>query len=126
MDIDRRRVGGERRRERRVPLVAAVLGRAGGSRELAQVANIGRSGMLLVRVPDGRAWARTEGRGGVALSFELPGGGGELIEVSAEVVFDRPLGRFRATGVRFSEFHRTSDARRIDAYVAATAGGAVA
>ena len=63
---------------------------------LAQAANIGPLGMTLRHVGDA-AWAvRTP----VALTFALPGG--PLIQVRAEVVFDRPESGGRTVGVRFA------------------------
>jgi hypothetical protein len=106
---ERRRSERERRGVPRAPLTAGVL----EGERLAQTANIGALGMTLMRpVEDGGYEAARR----LALRFQLPGQD-ELIEVAAEVVFDRPAGKLRETGVRFRDLDGTAR-ERIAAFVA--------
>jgi hypothetical protein len=96
MPTDRRRAERERRESRRVSAVFAVRKGAGRGVVLGQVEDIGPAGMLL-------RWPRDAAAPGdaVALSFTLPGGA-RAIEARAEVVSERPSGRYCRTGVRFT------------------------
>lgn len=79
---------------------------------LAQAANLGLTGMKVCRCADASEPTLPE-RTPLQVAFELPDGG-TLVEVSAEVVFDRPQGRdprFRATGLRFGTLSPDIDAR---------------
>src|SRR5262245_34808872 len=108
MHEDRRRSERERRGAPRAPLTAGVL----DGERLAQTANIGALGMTLMRPASDGSYeaART-----LALRMQLPEQD-ELIEVAAEVVFDRPAGRLRATGVRFRDLDGAAR-ERIAAFV---------
>ncbi len=109
---DRRLAARERRRAARAPLTAAVARRIGAATHLAQASNIGTDGMTL-RFPGDSAPVP---RAPVALVFELPDGN-ELIQVRAEVVFDRIEGAYRTAGMRFHGLD-PGDARRIERFVA--------
>ncbi len=106
---DRRRAPGERRGCRRLPFVAAVRHRLGSpvSLQVALSANLGLTGMQVSRCTgpeDGNAYAAgLTPSTPVQVAFQLPDGGA-LVELCAEVVFDRPQGaRLRTTGLRFGE-----------------------
>jgi hypothetical protein len=112
---DRRRSSRERRVARRAPFVAAVRQSAGEELTLALAQDLGERGMKL-RVPPPARWADEP----VALAFELPDGG-ELLEVEGAVVFERALGAYRETGIRFlsmSPRDRSRIARYLDASLA--------
>ncbi len=97
---DRRRAPRERRSSRRLPFVAAVRQGPGPAPQLSQAADLGLFGMQ-VRRCSGDPLA-----GPLHLSFALPDGGAELLQLMAEVVFDRPSsedGRYFSTGLRFSQ-----------------------
>jgi c-di-GMP-binding flagellar brake protein YcgR len=95
MFLDRRRADRERRLSRRVSAVFAVK-TAGSAALLGQAEDIGLSGMAL-RWPKDADFDES-----VTLTFELPGTR-EPIAASAQVVSDRYAGRYRRTGVRFTE-----------------------
>jgi hypothetical protein len=107
---DRRRGERERRGARRAPLTAGVLDGA----RLAQTANIGPAGMTLMRRGDDGSY---EAAHPLELAFQLPGDE-DVIRVAAEVVFDRPAGAYRATGVRFRSLEGSAR-ERIAAFIAA-------
>ena len=92
---DRRRADRDRRLDRRVPAVFAVMNTAGGQVALGQAEDIAVSGMAL-RWPKDADFPSP-----VTLTFQLPGTR-EAIAASAYVVNDRYAGRYRRTGVRFT------------------------
>jgi hypothetical protein len=96
MPLDRRRADQDRRQSRRVPAVFAVRNGSGGTAQLGQAEDIGLCGMAL-RWPKDAAPSSTP----VTLTFQLPGTR-EPIAASAQVVNDRFSGRYRRTGVRFT------------------------
>ncbi len=106
---ERRRTPSERRAGRRAPFVAAVRQEMGAEVMLAQARNLGETGMELRCVPP------AFGSGALSLAFELPDGG-ELVEVSGAVVFERCEGRYFATGVKFENISH-QDRQRIARFV---------
>lgn len=92
----------DRRNTGRYPFVAAVRHEAQTfGVGLWQAANLGLWGMKVVRVSGAGESALAE-RTAMQVAFELPDGG-SLVELLAEVVFDRPRDdRYRVMGLRFS------------------------
>lgn len=92
----------DRRNTGRYPFVAAVRHQAQAfGVGLAQAANLGLLGMKVVRVSGEGEPALVE-RTPMHVAFELPDGG-SLVELLAEVVFDRPRDeRHRVMGLRFA------------------------
>jgi len=110
MLLDRRRADRDRRLDRRVPAVFAVMNTAGGQLALGQAEDIAISGMAL-------RWPKdTDFASPVTLKFQLPGTR-EPIAASAQVVNDRYAGRYRRTGVRFTTL-APEDAAQIARYCA--------
>jgi hypothetical protein len=95
MLLDRRRADRDRRLDRRVPAVFAVMNIAGKEIQLGQAEDIAVSGMALRWLKD------AEVPSPVTLRFQLPGTR-QPIAASAQVVNDRYAGRYRRTGVRFT------------------------
>jgi hypothetical protein len=97
---------GDRRRSQRAPFIASVRQRCGGQVELALAQNLGEHGMELKRLPS----AVDDLPQVIELCFELPDGGG-VVRVCGTVVFDRPAGPYRTTGVRFASIAPADRAR---------------
>jgi c-di-GMP-binding flagellar brake protein YcgR len=114
MLLDRRRADRERRTSRRVPAVFAVKNTDGRCVQLGQAEDIGVTGMAL-RWPKDAAFPSP-----VTLTFQLPGTG-QPIAASAQVVNDRYAGRYRRTGVRFTDL-QPQDAELIARYCATRKG----
>jgi PilZ domain len=110
MLLDRRRADRDRRLDRRVPAVFAVMNTTGPQIQLGQAEDIAVSGMSL-RWPKDAAFPSP-----VTLAFQLPGTR-EPIWADAQVVNDRHSGRYRRTGVRFTTL-APEDAAQIARYCA--------
>lgn len=110
MLLDRRRADRDRRLDRRVPAVFAVMNTAGPGVYLGQAEDIAPSGMAL-RWPKDAAIPSP-----VTLTFQLPGSR-DPIWASAQVVNERHAGRYRRTGVRFTSL-AAEDAAQIARYCA--------
>ncbi|MCG5052728.1 MAG: PilZ domain-containing protein [Myxococcales bacterium] len=110
MNLERRRVAQDRRQSDRVMSIFAVKSAVGPDVHLSQCEDLAPSGMTLRR-PGGLPLA--EGMQ-VSLYFELPGQG-EEIEATAVVMSDQRAGKFRRTGLRFSELSGEA-ARKIDLF----------
>jgi c-di-GMP-binding flagellar brake protein YcgR len=110
MNLDRRRADRDRRVDRRVPAVFAVMNTDGSHVQLGQAEDIAVSGMAL-RWPKDADFPSP-----VTLTFQLPGMR-EPIWAAAQVVNDRYAGRYRRTGVRFTTI-APEDADQIARYCA--------
>ncbi len=103
--IDRRQAASDRRGTGRLPFVASVRHQVVPGPErvaLGLSANLGLTGMKVMRPAAGEPDLPSHTP--LHLAFELPDGG-DLVEVAALVVFDRPRSedsRFRVTGLRFA------------------------
>ena len=108
MSNERRRIAQDRRQNDRVVSIFAVKSAVGPDVHLSQCEDLTPVGMSLRR-PGGFPLATGMP---VMLCFELPGHGEEML-VPSVVVSDQRAGKFRRTGLRFSELS-SDHARKIE------------
>jgi c-di-GMP-binding flagellar brake protein YcgR len=96
MSTERRKTPRDRRQGLRIAATFAVKQSTGGNIQLCQAEDISPGGMAIKRPHDLTQSPRTS----VALKFELPGTGEEIV-AEAVVTHDATAGSFRRTGVGF-------------------------